>query len=251
MEVVLLGTGSADGWPNPFCTCASCNAAHDSGDIRGQTSALVDDQILIDCGPEIPRAAVRLGKRLDQVHTLLFTHSHVDHLGPAALLFRHWAHRPEPLRVIGPKAVIAACLPWVAPTDPVTLTEVSAGDSIEHLGYRIRVLAAAHEGPEIGPAVLYDIGSDEGTRLLYAADTGPLPESTYAQLQGAEFDIALIEETTPNTEPITSTFGRFPPPSRGCGATGPSCRRRRSSPFTSHTTILRARYCPNDCQHGV
>ena len=22
MEVVLLGTGSADGWPNAFCTCA-------------------------------------------------------------------------------------------------------------------------------------------------------------------------------------------------------------------------------------
>lgn len=195
MEVVLLGTGSADGWPNPFCSCASCNCAHASNELRGQTSALVDGRILIDCGPEAPRAAVRLGHRLGQVHTLLFTHNHPDHLGPAALLFRHWAHRSEPLQVIGPPAVIAACRPWVGPTDPITFLAVSPGDSVAQHGYTIRALAAAHQGPEIGPAVLYDIESAGGARLFYAADTGPLPESTYAQLRDATFDIALIEET--------------------------------------------------------
>ena len=52
MEILLLGTGAADGWPNPFCTCASCSSALASGDIRGQTSALVDGRLLLDCGPE-------------------------------------------------------------------------------------------------------------------------------------------------------------------------------------------------------
>ena len=118
MEVVLLGTGSADGWPNPFCSCASCNDARECGQIRGQTAALVDGALLIDCGPEIPRAAARLGHRLDSVTTLLFTHAHPDHVGPAALLFRHWAKERRQLRVVGPPAVLELCAPWVAPDDP-------------------------------------------------------------------------------------------------------------------------------------
>ena len=46
MELVMLGTGAADGWPNPFCTCPSCLAALSSETIRGHTAALVDNRIL-------------------------------------------------------------------------------------------------------------------------------------------------------------------------------------------------------------
>lgn len=96
IDVVLLGTGSADGWPNPFCVCASCRTAAARGEIRGQTAALVDGTILLDCGPEIPRAAVHAGRSLAGVRHILFTHAHPDHVGPAALLFRAWVRRDEP-----------------------------------------------------------------------------------------------------------------------------------------------------------
>ena len=75
MEVVLLGTGAADGWPNPFCRCASCEDARRCGVLRGQTSALVDDELLIDCGPEAPGATSRLGRTLAGVGHLLITHA--------------------------------------------------------------------------------------------------------------------------------------------------------------------------------
>ena len=39
MEILLLGTGSADGWPNPFCRCASCRSAAAAGEVRAQTAA--------------------------------------------------------------------------------------------------------------------------------------------------------------------------------------------------------------------
>jgi adenosylcobinamide kinase / adenosylcobinamide-phosphate guanylyltransferase len=195
MHVTLLGTGSADGWPNPFCTCASCNSAHSTGDVRGQTSILVDDALLIDCGPEAPRSAMRLGRRLDRVHTLLFTHTHPDHLDPVALLYRQWSNSTEPLHVIGPAAVVAQCEQWVGPNDPVSMTTVQPGDSLGHRGYRVRVHAANHDGPEVGPAVVYDIASTDGARLLFASDTGPLSDQTHAAIGGAEFDIALIERT--------------------------------------------------------
>jgi adenosylcobinamide kinase/adenosylcobinamide-phosphate guanylyltransferase len=48
MHVRMLGTGSSDGWPNPWCGCASCRAATAAGVLRGQTSALVDGRLLLD-----------------------------------------------------------------------------------------------------------------------------------------------------------------------------------------------------------
>ena len=195
MKVQLLGTGSADGWPNAFCTCASCGVARECGDVRGQTGALIDDRLLIDCGPEIPAAANRHGVDLSGVRTLLFTHAHPDHVGPAALLFRHWARRDEPLEVFGPPAALEMVRHWIAPQDPVTLTVLTAGDRIDTGGYRVHALPATHGDVTIGEALLFDVQGPDGARVLYATDTGPLPDAAVQAVRDARFDIALIEET--------------------------------------------------------
>ena len=195
MRIQLLGTGAADGWPNPFCTCVSCGAARASGEFRGQTSALVDDRLLIDCGPEVPAAASRHGATLAEVRTLLITHAHPDHLGPAALLFRHWAGARDQLDVYAPGGVLDQLRDWIGPDDPVSLHPVSAGDTLQCRGYTVRVLAATHGDATIGEAVLFDVTAAHGGRLLYATDTGPLSDATVAAVTGAAFDIVLLEET--------------------------------------------------------
>lgn len=190
MEILLLGTGSADGWPNPFCRCPSCASA---GQVRGQTAALVDDVLLLDCGPEAPRAAARCGRSLAGVRYLLFTHGHADHVGPMALLMRQWAHPGHRLEVIGPADALDQCRDWVGPDDPVRFVPVSAGEQLELGEYRVRVLAAAH-GFELGEAVLYDVATAD-TRILWATDTGPLPAGTQEAVGGAGFDAVFLEET--------------------------------------------------------
>ena len=196
VKLQLLGTGSSDGWPNPWCQCASCNGARQVGELRQQTSVLVDDVLLIDCGPDAPRAATRLGTSLAGVSLLLIGHAHPDHCGPQALMWRGWSSQAaRPLEVIAPPAAVAACREWADPDGPITFTEIYAGDEIVRQGYVIRAHAARHGGPEIGPAVLFDVTAADGTRLLYAADTAPLPE---AQLPGdptRPFDVVLLEET--------------------------------------------------------
>ncbi len=64
----------------------------------------------------------------------------------------------------------------------------------------IRALAANHHGDDIGPALIYDIESGDGSRLLFATDTGVLPAATLEATKQRNFDIALIEETFGNFE---------------------------------------------------
>ncbi len=197
MEVLLLGTGSGDGWPNPFCDCVSCAAVRRIGPaaVRSQSSALVDGRLLIDAGPDVPLAASRHGVSLASVEAILLTHAHPDHIGPQLLLWRHWAGRREPLVVAGPRQALDLLAHWIAPDDPVILRPVVAGDRSNIVGYDVRVLAAAHGDEHIGPAVLYDISAPDGVRLLYASDTGPLPATTLDRMTGAAYDVVLLEET--------------------------------------------------------
>ncbi len=187
MEVTLLGTGAADGWPNPWCSCASCTDARRRGEQRRPTSALVDDVLLLDLAPGLPSGDVSLA----EVHTILVTHSHPDHCSPFALLWRHWARLTAPLTVVGPASALAECRPWLAPEDPVRLTEVAPGDVLRCGEHRVRVLAADHEVP----TVLYDVTGPAGERLLYATDTGPLPAVTVEATRAAAYDLVLLEET--------------------------------------------------------
>ncbi|KZO59072.1 MULTISPECIES: MBL fold metallo-hydrolase, partial [Dietzia] len=212
MEVVLLGTGAADGWPNPFCRCTSCGEARRLGVVRGQTCALVDDELLIDCGPEAPGAAVRLGRTLASVRHLLITHAHADHLGPQALLYRSWVPGAGGLEVVGPADALEVCRPWVGPDDPVRFVPVVAGDRLIVGGYDVRVLPARHRVFRDGDAVLYDLTGPDGARLLWATDTGPWDEDWFAAVRDARYDAVFMEQTLGDREelsPVHLGLSRF------------------------------------------
>lgn len=197
MHVHLLGTGSADGWPSAFCGCASCTAERATGRSRGQTAALLDGLVLLDCGPTTAQAAERTGVSLRDVRVLLFTHQHSDHCSPATLMHRSWV-TDGPLTVVGPPDVVAACRGWLSPDSSVTFVPVAPGDGLELDGYAVRVLASSHRtglGDGAPDAVLYDVTAPSGQRLLHATDTGPLPAETVAAARDAAYDVVLLEET--------------------------------------------------------
>jgi adenosylcobinamide kinase/adenosylcobinamide-phosphate guanylyltransferase len=50
VQVRLVGTGPADGWPSPGCICVGCRAAQLSGETRGPLAAVVDEQVLLSAG---------------------------------------------------------------------------------------------------------------------------------------------------------------------------------------------------------
>ena len=207
MEVLVLGTGAADGWPTPFCACASCSDARDRGVVRRPTAALLGGRILLDAGPAIPASVAQAGRSLRGIHHVLVTHAHHDHLDPALLLSLDWNPTPHTVHVWGPPAAIDACRDWTGPSTPVELHVVRAGETLRlptpEGTWNARVLPANHDPGRHGgvhdavaaEALLFDVTDPNGERLLYATDTGPLDPSTLHQLQGAAFDTVLVEET--------------------------------------------------------
>ena len=193
MRLRMLGTGSSDGWPNPWCRCASCRAAARDGVVRGQTSALVDDRLLLDLGPDGPRAALRQGVDLTQVQAVLVTHGHPDHHAWPAWMWRGWAPSPVPLTLVAPPAVLAEAAPHLDPS--VTSLAVAPGDRTRVAGYEVVVLPAMHAGQSVGPAVLYDLTAPDGTTLLWATDTGVLTEPALALTRDRAYDAVLLELT--------------------------------------------------------
>lgn len=204
MRVTLLGTGSADGWPNPFCSCRSCGHERRAGRSRRPSSALVDDVILLDCGPTTPHLPPSLD--LTKVEHVLITHGHPDHLHPAFLLTRSWVEESRPLHVWGPASAIDLCRDWCAPQAEERLHVVRPGDDLTlptaHGDVRVRVLAAQHDHGNgdihAADAVLYSLTSLDDRTLLYATDTGPF-DPTAVGLPAVAHDVVLIDATFGDT----------------------------------------------------
>ena len=194
MRVRLLGTGASDGWPNPWCSCASCGAAAAAGIVRGQTSALVDDRLLLDLGPDGPRAALRQGVSLAGVEVVCVTHGHPDHHAWPAWMWRGWAAGRRPVTLVAPPAVVEAARERL--DDTVQVVTVAPGDRVSAAGYDVVALPARHSRPEVGPAVLYDLTAPDGTRLLWGTDTGELPEQALELAAGRAYDAVLLDLTS-------------------------------------------------------
>ncbi len=200
MRVDLLGTGSADRWPNPWCTCDRCQWAREARVHRGRTSALVDGRLLIDPGPDAGSGGVDLSG----VRTVLITHDHPDHLDPAFLLAWSWASGPG-LLVAGPAEAIERCRHWVGPQAPVEFRTLAAGDEFAvddadgvDGALRVRALPAAHSTTggrdHDGTALLFEVTAVDAT-LLYATDTAALPHDDLA----GPYDVVLLELTFGDT----------------------------------------------------
>ncbi len=90
MRVTFLGTSAANAYPEAFCRCDNCTRARALGgpSLRKRSAALVNDDLLIDLGPDVMSAAQLHGVPLTGVRYCLQTHAHADHLDTSHFLSR-------------------------------------------------------------------------------------------------------------------------------------------------------------------
>jgi phosphoribosyl 1,2-cyclic phosphate phosphodiesterase len=197
MDLTFLGTAASEGYPVPFCACTNCEQARALGgpNLRKRSAAIVDGTLLLDIGTDVFAASLMHGIPFTGVRYCLLTHEHEDHLDVTHLHSRHPDNEVETpalalYATAGALQRAAAAMerhippgglldPIVGQTLNLSAHAIAPGESFAVGPYRVTAIPAQHD-PRIVP-LLYAIERD-GRALLYATDTGPLPEAAWAIL---------------------------------------------------------------------
>lgn len=208
MQITILGSGGGLGIPNPFCQCANCRAARQAGgkSLRNAPAILINNDLLIDCGPDVINSVRQTGLLLSELRTLVITHRHSDHLDPWFFWARSGVDATELplLTVYAPQDVLDYVLAFYQQLMGWSLAEFEARTRtvwrvvrpgmLKLVGrYRIHFFAAAHGDPAMETHLL--VVKDVQSAYLHLYDTGPLPETTWDMLAEHRVDIAAIDAT--------------------------------------------------------
>jgi phosphoribosyl 1,2-cyclic phosphate phosphodiesterase len=213
MQLIFLGTAASEGYPNAFCDCENCTAARRAGgpSLRKRSAALVNDDLLIDLGPDLMAAAQQHGVVLASIHYCLQTHEHHDHFDPTHLHSRSQycgVYGNPPLHYylsasaqdklnqhiaphLGPEGLLDEAM---AEALNLQIHQVQPFDQLQIGPYRVLAVRARH-APEL-IAMLYVI-SREGRTLFYCTDTGDLPDETWQAMvsYGRQFNVVVMDHT--------------------------------------------------------
>lgn len=213
MRLTFLGTAAANAYPEAFCRCANCARARTLGgpSLRKRSAALINDDLLLDLGPDIHTAASLLNCPLTNVQFCLQTHAHADHLDASHLLSRSPAYGvigAPTLQLYGSAATLQRLAELLArDTAPGSLfdkeTQTQLNLSLHQVTpwkpfivgpYTVIAFPANHD-PSVEP-LLYAIQTTERS-IFYGTDTAVLPEEIwqgFAEHQ-LRFDVVVLDHT--------------------------------------------------------
>ncbi|MBQ6234034.1 MAG: MBL fold metallo-hydrolase [Clostridia bacterium] len=217
MKLTFLGTGAGEGYPGFWCNCPNCTYArlHKGNNLRTYSAADIDGCILLDCGPTAFPNAARFGLNLTQVHTLLMTHPHEDHLVSLQLLWRAVREWPQDtpleklsqyggarftpvqdLEIFG-NAYAEAAVSQIYDEETLkrnhmAFRQIHEGESFITHGYRITPVRANHFKQDYTHNYIIE---KDGKTLLYALDTGGYDQDQLALLGHYSFNAVIMDGT--------------------------------------------------------
>ena len=219
MQITFLGTAAANAFPEAFCKCKNCLKAREVGgkNLRKRSAALINDDLLVDLGPDIMAASQIHNISLTNVSYCLQTHPHADHLDLSHLLSRS----PDFGVVGAPRLHFYASPATLERADQTFKRDLSGyglsdDEAEEKLNLKIyhiklfepllvgtyKVIAfPANHAPRFG-ALLYAIESDDCS-IFYGTDTAELFDETWQAFhdQKLKFDIVVLDHTYGPDEP--------------------------------------------------
>lgn len=211
--MIFLGTGASEAIPNPFCECEVCRralASDDPKEKRGRTAFSIDEENLIDFGPDVISAAGRCGVSMARLRNVFYTHFHSDHFDlvnwenprmsvtpPPA--FRVFLSEPalEGLRTFRDMILSYPSKDYARDfrfyEKQMTFIPVHPFEPFAVDDMTVCAVKGNHRGMFTGETALNYLFERNGKRFLYATDTGPYCEENYEFLKGKALDLVIME----------------------------------------------------------
>ncbi|MGI8924918.1 MAG: MBL fold metallo-hydrolase [Fimbriimonadales bacterium] len=195
MNILITGSGGADGIPSFFSDSEVSRYARDHGgkDVRSRAAAIVDNAIKIDFGPDTYAQCSNLGLKASDWKHVLFTHSHFDHYAPGLFqyAFPPFTEESSTTPIMwGNQAILSGFSNAFEDQDKLEKRLLKSFAPVDIDGYRVTPIRAYHKLDEDSLNLIIE---KDGKSLLYAVDTGVYQEETWEFLAGRRFDVAVIE----------------------------------------------------------
>lgn len=195
----FLGTAAYCGVPSFYCGCKACEEALRNPAAQRTCSALLirgRQNTLIDAGPDL-RMQLSLARASD-IHQVLLTHEHADHIGGIAQMEFYVRFRlDQPLPIYAPAYTLEAVSQQFGfMRDTLELHELKAWQTIEFDGLRYTALPASHGVQTFGYLIEQgtDLADSAGSgsiskRVAYFPDTGPPASAVAEAIRGVDYFI--------------------------------------------------------------
>ena len=199
MKITFLGTGGAQGVPSPYCDCLTCTHARrvKGKNIRKRSSYFVNDEVLVDMGPDFFMSAALHDVNMFHMRYTLITHGHLDHffvqnLGMRAQRMHKNTKLPR-LTLVAPPSVMALLNQYSETRLELERQPITPYETVQLSPYQVKAIKASHYH-SVGDAVNYIISNGK-RKVMIASDTGVYEEDVWAHLEDAQLDMLIIECT--------------------------------------------------------
>lgn len=183
MKILFLGTSA--GWPLPRlgCNCQICNSRNPK-DKRLRPAVLVNESILIDCGPDIYHQLRKFNINPQKINHLILTHAHLDHiLGFYDLTHIYNRQERNPLLVTTQEVLNGLKRVYRFPLNPFKLKIISPKETIEINRLKISFSPVLHNHTPT-----YAVKIKERKIFIYIPDLKRIPKNQQKEFK----DVALL-----------------------------------------------------------
>jgi phosphoribosyl 1,2-cyclic phosphate phosphodiesterase len=201
MQVKVLGSAAAEGWPAIFCQCKNCERARRNGgkDLRSRTSYLINGNILMDMGPDIYLHDTRYGFFTQNLEAIVISHTHEDHYNCDEFVNRREGMSvvKQNIELAGNEMVFKRIKQQTGSTPEeckLNPNVMKPGDTIELAGMQVTALRANHKTKTDETCLNY-VFSDDNTAVLIANDTGWWDDDMWELINKFKLDIIFIDST--------------------------------------------------------
>lgn len=207
----FLGTAAATSVPLAFCNCKLCQQARikRGKDLRKRSSAIINNEMLIDLGPDLCSQAEMYDINLSKVKYLLQTHSHSDHFDGGHFITRWSEYATKNLTHLDIFCSSGTCNDmnhWIKENEPsydihdirwkkdmnYTLHLLRSGDIKVINDYEIIALDSEHD--KRVEALVFIIGHN-GKYMFYGTDLLNISKKAWNIIQNYKLNLVVLDQT--------------------------------------------------------